>query len=141
MAESSAPKPAPHPLVAALAITALALLVSGVLDLLGSLRSVDDGLARWFGGLGLGGELVTLERYWVWVWTVPVTFGLAWAVLHVGPAWQRWVLVLTALVLTAAWLPVLGLMQVGAPLGVPGVALAWVGAGSLVYAARHADPG
>jgi hypothetical protein len=128
-------------MVAALAITAMALMVAGAVDLLGPLRQIDGAVARWLEGLGLGGELPPVSMRWVWAWTVPVTFGVAWAVLHVGRPWQRWVLVITTVVLTAAWLPVLVLMDRSAPVGVPGIALFWVAVGSLVYAARHADPG
>lgn len=140
MSRSDSGKPDPHPAVAALAITAMAWLVAGVLELLGPLRAMDALVAAWLGGLPLGDEPRPVAMSWVWGWTGLATLGVAWAVLHVARPWQRWVVVVTAGVLTLAWLPVLVLMGRTAPPGVPLVALLWVSIGSLVYASRHAGP-
>jgi hypothetical protein len=69
-----------------------------------------------------------------------MTVGVAWSVVHVRFSWQRWVIVLSSMVLTLGWLPVLLMLGRMSPVSVPVVALLWASVGSIVYAARHATP-
>ncbi len=125
---------------ASLAISAMALSVAWVLDALGPLGSVDAALDARLSMLSLGDGLQAVDAAWVWAWAVLVTVGVAWAVLHVRTSWQRLVIVVSALVLTAAWIPVLALMDRAPHPAVPVVALLWVSVGSMIYAARHSVP-
>lgn len=139
MTEAASKKSAPHPGIAALAIAAMALAVAAVLEMLGPLRGLDAAVASRASAWAADGRLESLEMAWVWAWTVPLTCGLAFAVLRVAETWQRAVLVVTALVLSLGWLPVMILLGREAPLAVPMVALLWAAGGSLVYAARHPE--
>lgn len=140
MNRASSPKPQPHPLFVSLAIASMALLVAGVLEVLGPLRALDEALAQRAGQLALGDDLKPLGGLWVWLWAVPVTAGVAWTVVHLRFPWQRWVIVLSSFVLTLGWWPVLLMLGCTPSLSVPVVALLWASAGAMVYAARHATP-
>lgn len=140
MNQAAARKPEPHPLVATLAIASMALVVAGVLEFLGPLRAVDQELSRQAGGLKLGSGLTPLGPAWVWAWTVPVTVGMAWSVVHLRFPWQRWVIVVSSFVLTLGWVPVLVMLGRMPAVAVAVVALLWASAGSMIYAARHATP-
>ncbi|GAA5477557.1 hypothetical protein [Haloferula helveola] len=133
-------KPEPHPSIAATAISGMALVLALVLHLIGPLRGVDDALAAWVTGLPMGGEIHPSPPFLVWVWTVLLVIGLPQSVLHVRGQWRRWVLVVSALVLTLSWVPVLALAGVTVPVAAPLAALIWASGGSLIYAVRHREP-
>ncbi|MEM9238241.1 MAG: hypothetical protein AAGB14_15825, partial [Verrucomicrobiota bacterium] len=78
---------------------------------------------------------------WIsWIWTIGMTFGICQAMLHAPRHWRRSVLMVTSLLLTVAWVPVLAMAGFTAPIGVAIIALFWGGVGSIAYAIRHREP-
>jgi len=78
---------------------------------------------------------------WVlWLGTALLAYGLALAMLGVPGTWRRLVLWLTAMILVAAWAPVLGLAAHAPEIAAPLVATLWSGACSLVYTHSHRMP-
>lgn len=133
-------KPEPHPGAAAFAIAAMALLVAAVLFMIGITAKLDALIASLSSSIGLEGELRKLGGPVVWSWTVLTTVGLCQAMLHAPTGWRRSVLLLSSILLTLSWLPVLALASYAAPLAVPLAALLWGGVGSAIYAMRHREP-
>ena len=133
-------KPEPHPGAAALAIAAMALAVAVVLLLIGVTGKLDTAVAGASSAFGLDGELQKLGGPVTWTWTVLVTVGLCQAMLHAPGNWRRTVLLLSSLILTLSWIPVLALASYAAPVAVPLAALLWGGVGSTIYALRHREP-
>lgn len=140
MSRETASKPAPHPAFATLAISAMALVVAAMLEVLGLLQAVDGAVADHATGVVPEDTLTAPGRIWVWSWTVVITTGVAWSVLHARFPWQRWVIIVSALVLTLGWWPVLVLMGVAPALAVPMIAYLWVVVAAMIYAGRHASP-
>lgn len=136
-----APKPPAHPGAAVLAIGGMSLALAAALEVLGFSRRLDGALAGWIDGSGLGGEFRELPGAVAWCWTVPLAFGLAAGMLGSRLHWRRAVLWVTTLFLTLAWIPVLALAGYRAACGMPLLALAWCGLWSMIYAARHQEPG
>ncbi|MEP4079858.1 hypothetical protein [Haloferula sp.] len=133
-------KPEPHPGAAALAIAAMALVVAVVLQMIGVTGKVDMVAAEMSKEFGLEGELRQLGGPVIWTYTVLVSIGLCQAMLHAPGNWRRMVLVVSSLILTVTWAPVLALASYAAPIGVPLFALLWGGVGSEIYALRHREP-
>ena len=133
-------KPEPHPEAAALAIAGMALAVAVVLLMIGVTGRLDSVVAEMSMSFGLDGELVKLGGPVIWTWTVLVTVGLCQAILHAPGNWRRTVLLLSSLILTISWIPVLALASYAAPVAVPLAALLWGGVGSTIYALRHREP-
>ncbi|MGB6221105.1 hypothetical protein [Haloferula sp.] len=133
-------KPEPHLGAAAFAIAAMALLVAAVLFMTGISGRVDAMIANLSSSFGLEGEFRKLGGPVVWCWTVLATLGLCQAMLHAPGGWRRSVLLLSSILLTLSWLPVLALVSYAAPLAVPLAALLWGGVGSTIYATRHREP-
>lgn len=140
MTPSNDLKPEPHPGSAGLAIALMGLVLAWALDFLGVLSTVDDALTGWVNGFGLDGGTRVLDPWVPWTWAVVMTVGVCQAVLHVRGLWRRAVLVVSSLVLTACWVPVLALAAFYTPLAGSLVALVWGGASSLIYAERHREP-
>ena len=85
-----------------------------------------------------------LPEWAIWLATVALAFGLAFAILSTPGLWRRVLLWVAALVLVAAWAPVLSLAAHAPAVGGPWVATLWSGVCALVYATRHhmaCDPG
>ncbi len=133
-------KPDPHPGIAAAAISVMALAVAMVLELVGLTRSWDGMLVGWLEGLGLEGGLAPLEPWIGWLWTALVVVLSSWVLLHVRGNWRRWVLSVSMLFVSLAWIPVLALCGRVPMLMAPLLGLLWALVGSLVYAARHREP-
>lgn len=127
----------PHPGLAGLAIGAMALAVAVGLRFVGVLEPVDDAVNRWIGSFGLLGGPQALSPWALWGWTLFVALAMPQAILHVPGRWRWWLLVVTTLALTLAWVPVLALGAHRVPLGVPVAAFLWAAAGSLIYAEKH----
>lgn len=133
-------KPEPHPGAAALAIAVMALVVAAVLLVIGVTGKLDGLVAEASKNFGLDGELRRLGGPVTWTWTVLVTVGLCQAMLHAPGNWRRSVLLVSSLLLTIAWVPVLSLASYAAPVAVPLAALLWGGVGAIIYAVRHREP-
>lgn len=134
-------KPPAHPGAALSAIGGMSIVVAAVLHLLGISHGLDGAISRWVDGAGLGDGFRELPAWAMWVWTVLASFGLAAAMLVSQHSWRRTVLWVTVLVLTLAWVPVLALASWHAPVAVPLMAVLWCGLWSMIYAARHQEPG
>lgn len=128
----------PRPIIFG-AIGGLSLLVAWVLRQTGWSRGLDGWASEWGRGLKLEGSLAEVPAGWVWGWAVLISVGLAWAILESDGWWRRMVLVVTSLVLTLSWVPVLGLVSMKAELSVPLVAWWWSGLWAWVYAVRHRE--
>jgi hypothetical protein len=137
----AAPKPPAHPGAAVLAIGGMSVVLAAVLEVLGFSRRFDGVVAGWMAGSGLGGDFRVLPVVVPWLWTVPMGFGLAAAMLGSRLAWRRAVLWGSTLFLTLSWIPVLALAGFRAPVTMPLLALVWCGLWSMIYAARHQEPG
>lgn len=135
------PKPPAHPLAALLSIGGMSLLLGAVVDLLGLSRKIDSTVQGWISSTGLSGEFHPLPTHLPWLWTVPMTVGLTAAMLGSRLTWRRAVLWTTALLLTASWAPVLALAGLEIRTAMPLLALFWCGLWSMIYAARHQEPG
>lgn len=133
-------KPEPHPLVATLALSGMALVVVVVTRLAGILGVIDAKVRDWADGLGLEGEARGLPEWAWWLWTTGIVVASCWALLHVRGRWRRWVLALTCFFLNLAWLPVLALCGRHASVGPLLVGLLWGLAGAMIYAERHREP-
>ena len=133
-------KSEPHPGAAALAIAGMALAVAAVFLLIGVTTKIDEYVAELSADFGLEGELRKLGGVVVWTWTILVTLGLCLALLHTVEGWRRVVLVMSSLLLTISWVPVLALASYAAPVAVPLLAILWGGVGSVTYAIRHRQP-
>ena len=134
-------KPEPHPGLAGLAIALLGLILAAVLEFLGVLSLLDVQIASAVGAMGLDGVDRGPAPWVPWGWAVLSTLGLCQAVLHVAETWRRAILVVATLLITLCWVPVMALAAYQPQLGCALVALLWGGGGSLVYAARHREPG
>lgn len=140
MTHSTNLKPEPHPGSAGIAIALMGLVLAWTLDFLGVLSSADDVMIGWVNGFGLDGGPRVLDAWVPWTWAVVMTVGVCQAVLHVSGLWRRVILVVSSLVLTVSWIPVLALAAFHTPLAGSLVALLWGGVSSLIYAARHREP-
>ena len=138
---SPSPKPPAHPGAALLAIAGMSLVVAAVLEVRGFAAKSDGWVASWVSGSGLGGEFRALPGYASWVWTVPLVFGLAAAMLGSRRNWRRAVLWVSTLALTLGWVPVLALAGYRATVTMPLIALLWCGLWAMIYATRHQEPG
>jgi hypothetical protein len=118
----------------------MALAVAAVLLLIGVTGKADGLVAELTKSFGLEGELRKLSGPVIWTWTVLATVGLCQAMLHAPGNWRRSVLLVSSLLLTLAWIPVLALASYAAPVAVPLSALLWGGVGSTIYAMRHREP-
>ncbi|MBK1827136.1 hypothetical protein [Haloferula rosea] len=140
MTQRTDPKPEPHPGIAGLAIAMMGLVLAWMLDYLGVLKPVDHALMGWVNGFGLDGANRVLDGWVPWSWAGLMTVGVCQAVVHVRGMWRRLIIVVSAMVLTLTWIPVLALAAFHTPLTGSMIALIWGGVGSLVYAERHREP-
>ena len=130
-------RPSGHVLVPAALIGALSLVLAVGLSLLGVLDRANAGIA----GLASRGGAETFPKHlpeWsVWLATVFFAFGLSFAILATPGHWRRAVLWITAIVLVAAWAPVLSLAAHAPDIAAPWIATVWSGVCSIVYASNH----
>lgn len=133
-------KPDPHPVVAVAAISAMSIGVAVALELAGVTGVWDESLADSLGRLGLDGGMMPLAPWTGWLWTAVIVILSSWVLLHVRGAWRRWVLSVSVLIISLAWVPVLALCGRVPSLSAPLVGIIWALGGSLIYAGRHREP-
>lgn len=130
-------RPTGHVLLPASAIGGLSVVLAVGLALLGMLDRMDAGIAAM---LTAGQERSfpkELPEWVVWLATVVFAFGLAFVLLATPGLWRRLILWLTAIVLVAAWAPVLSLAAHAPVIAAPWIATVWSGICAIVYAANH----
>jgi hypothetical protein len=114
-------------------------LVAG-LGLLGVMERADERIAALVSRSGAEGFPNLLPGWLPWLAALLVAPGLAFAVLCCPGWWRRWMLVCTALVVLAAWAPVLSLAAHQPRIAAPWVAAFWAGVCALIYTAKHRMP-
>ncbi len=112
-------------------VLAVGLAALGVLDRLNALAG---GLVSRGGREGFPKQL---PEWSLWLVTMALAFGLAFAILSTPGLWRRVVLWVSSLVLVAAWAPVLSLAAHVPAVGGPWVATLWSGVCAIIYASRH----
>lgn len=78
-----------------------------------------------------------LPLWVIWLATAVLAFGVSVAMLGSSRQWRRVLLWVIALVLVAAWAPVLSLVSYAPHVGAPWIAVLWAGVCALVYASNH----
>lgn len=78
-----------------------------------------------------------LPEWAIWLAAIVLAFGLAFAILSTPGTWRRLLLWISAVVLVAAWAPVLSLAAHAPSVGAPWVATLWSGFCAIIYASRH----
>lgn len=73
----------------------------------------------------------------IWFTAILLAVAIAIAILATRGTWRRLVLWISAMVLTAAWAPVLSLAAHAPDIAVPWIATVWSGVCALVYASKH----
>jgi hypothetical protein len=134
------PHPAGHVLLPAAAIGGLSVVLAAGLELLGVLVGMNAVIARMVSRGGAETFPNALPEWSVWLAATVLAFGVAIAILGTPGGLRRVLLWLSAVVLVAAWAPVLGLAAFAPDIAAPCVATIWSGICALVYASRHAMP-
>jgi hypothetical protein len=132
--------PAGSVLLPAAAIGILSLGLAAGLELLGVLARVNAGIARIVSRGGAEKFPQQLPDWGVWLTAALLAFGLAAAILGTPGAFRRVILWLSAVVLVAAWAPVLSLAAHAPEIAAPWIATLWSGVCAIVYTARHRMP-
>lgn len=73
----------------------------------------------------------------IWTAAILLGIGIAIAILATPGTWRRLVLWISAVILTAAWAPVLSLAAHAPDIAVPWIATVWSGVCALVYTSNH----
>lgn len=73
----------------------------------------------------------------IWIAAIILAIGIAITILATSGTWRRLVLWITAVMLIAAWAPVLSLAAHSPDIAVPWIATVWSGVCALVYASNH----
>ena len=132
--------PAGHVLLPAAAIGGLSLGLAAGLELLGVLARVNAGIARIVSRGGAEKFPKHVPDWCVWLAAALLACGLAAAILGTPGPVRRVILWLSAVVLVAAWAPVLSLAAHAPEIGAPWIATLWSGVCAIVYSARHRMP-
>lgn len=138
--KAAAPHPAGHVLRPAAAIGVLSLGLAAGLELLGVLARVNDGIARIVSRGGAERFPRHLPDGAAWLAAALFSFGLAAAMLGTPGPLRRLALWLSAVVLVAAWAPVLSLAAHTPEIAAPWIATLWSGVCAMVYTSRHRMP-
>lgn len=140
MKNRSHPLPVGHVLVPAAAIGSLSILLAVGLSVLGILDRVNLVISHLVSRGKVEGFPKSLPEWLHWLATVIFAFGLSFAILSIAGTWRRVVLWITAVVLVAAWAPVLSLAAHAPDIGAPFIATLWSGICALVYSNNHRMP-
>jgi len=107
------------------------------LDLLGFLDHLNAGVAQLVARNGSASFPRHLPKWGIWLAAAVFAFGLASAILgSPGPA-RRVILWFTAIVVVAAWAPVLSLAAHAPDIAAPWIATLWSGVCAMVYSTNH----
>ncbi len=132
--------PAGHVWQAAATIGAMSLSLAVGLELTGGLVRLNDLAMRFVAAGGMQSCPKRLPDVSIWLVAVLAAFGLAAALLLTSGGGRRILLWLTAVLLMAAWAPVLALAAHFPAVAAPWVAAVWSGACAVFYASRHQMP-
>ncbi|MFZ9938345.1 MAG: hypothetical protein ACO3JG_15005 [Luteolibacter sp.] len=132
--------PAGHVWQAVATIGAMSLSLAAGLELTGGLARLNDLATRLVATGGMAEFPKRLPDWSVWLIAVLAAFGMAAALLLTAGGGRRILLWLTAVLLMAAWAPVLGLAAHYPAVAAPWVAVFWSGACAVFYASRHQMP-
>lgn len=124
-----------HVLVPLLAIGAMAMVLAAGFGFTGLTERADGWIAKTLSPSG--GEMGGIPVWAVWVAAAVGAFGLPAAILTVPGSWRRIVLLVSAVVVMAAWAPVLVVAAREPVVAVPLLATFWAGLCAYVYAQRH----
>ena len=116
------------------------MLLAAGLELLGILPRMNALITGWVSRDGAETFPKTLPDTWVWLAATVFAFGVAAAILGTPGQLRRGLLWLSAVMLVAAWAPVLSLASHAPEIAAPCVATVWSGVCALVYASRHEMP-
>jgi hypothetical protein len=130
-------QPPGHVGVPAATIAGLSMILAGGLDLLGFLDHMNAGIARLITRNGAEIFPQHLPEWGIWLAAGLFALGLAAAILGSPGHGRRAILWISAVVLVAAWAPVLSLAAYAPEIAAPGIATLWSGVCALVYAANH----
>jgi hypothetical protein len=137
---SSNPHPAGHVILPAAAIGGLSMVLVAGLELLGLLMRMNAGISRLVSREGAETFPKTLPVWCIWLAATGLAFGVAAAILGTPGHLRRGLLWLSAMLLVAAWAPVLSLAAHAPDIAAPCVATIWSGICALVYVSRHDMP-
>lgn len=129
-----------HVVIPAAAIGGLSLVLASGLALLGVLDRANAGIASFLSRGGMETFPKQLPDWSIWLVTVVFAFGMAYAILETPGLWRRGILWITAIVLVAAWAPVLSLAAHAPEVAAPWIATLWSGVCAIVYSANHRMP-
>jgi hypothetical protein len=119
------------------AIGGLSIILAAGLEALGVMSRANAAIARIVSRNGAEAFPKQLPDWSIWLATVILALGLAFAILATPGHWRRVVLWLTAIVLVGGWAPVLSLAAHAPEIGAPWIATVWSGVCAIVYAANH----
>lgn len=129
--------PTGHVLVPAAAIGGLSLALAAGLEWLGILDRTDIAIARLVSRGGAETFPKSLHEAWIWLAAGLLAFSLAAAILATPGHWRRVILWLTAIIVVAAWAPVLSIASHAPDIAAPWIATLWSGVCAIVYASNH----
>ena len=129
-----------HVRVPAATIGALSMILAAGLEMLGFLNRLNGEIARIVGRDGAETFPKHLPAWGIWLAAGAFAFGLATAILGTPGHGRRAVLWISAMVLVAAWAPVLSLAAHAPDIAAPWIATVWSGSCAMVYAANHRMP-
>jgi hypothetical protein len=108
------------------------------LDILGFWSSLDDSVTAWMDRLG--DDMSDVPSGYLIMLTIFSAYLLPLLMLSSPHWWRRFILWLSLLLITIAWLPVLALAQWKLRPCVPVVALCWSGLCAFIYGLNHLLP-
>jgi hypothetical protein len=124
----------------AAAISGLSLALAVGLELAGVLANLNVGISRIVSRGGAENFPKQLPGWCPWLVAALLSFALALGILGSPGPVRRVILWLSAVVLMAAWAPVLSLAAHAPEIAGPWIATLWSGVCALVYSARHRMP-
>lgn len=134
---SEAGKGSPQPAFAVFAIGTMALVLAAGMNYLGFTGRLEEWLA---GNLAAEQTLVQPTRggrILSWAACLAAAYLIPWLFLGLRSGWQRWIVWLGALFLTASWAPVLVLAARQPMVAVPWIAVFWSGFCAMIYVMNH----
>lgn len=133
-------RPDGHVIITAAAIGGLSTLLAAGLAILGSLDHMNAAVAGLVSRGGAEKFSKQVPDWCLWLATVLLAFGIAFAILGTPGQVRRIFLWLTSVILVAAWAPVLSLAAHSPEIIAPWIATVWSGICAIVYAANHHMP-